>query len=104
MLTVLFRLAVVINLKVLQRMLKRLGLHKVTLFSDSRKALDYLKAMEDVNLLPDLILSDLNMPHMDGLTLVSHVRDMSKFLVRPTIMACTGELFFLLIPYIFFFW
>ena len=51
----------VINLKVLQRMLARIGVKTKAVNSASR-ALDYLKSVEDTSELPNLILTDFNMP------------------------------------------
>lgn len=45
------------------------GLIKFEFFSDSRKFVEWL----DTNT-PDLILTDIHMPHLDGLHLMEHLR------------------------------
>ncbi|CAO5676504.1 MAG: Chemotaxis protein CheY [Holosporales bacterium] len=38
---------------------------------------------------PDLIISDVNMPNMDGFTLVKHVRELPQFKTVPILMLTT---------------
>lgn len=79
-----------INLKVLQRMLVRLGVQDIKIFNNGSKALDYLQSVNDVAALPNLILSDLQMPKMDGYSLIAQLREMAKYETPPLVMACTG--------------
>ena len=81
----------VINQKVLKRMLVRLGVKEIHLASDGRKALEYLKENESRVELPNVILSDLNMPNMDGYELISHIRQMDQYELPPKAMACSAD-------------
>lgn len=87
-----FRILVVddskINLKVLQRMLVRLGVINIHISSDGREAMEYLESTE---LLPNVILSDLNMPNMDGYELIGRVREMKWYGFPPKAMACSAD-------------
>ena len=80
-----------INLKVLERMLCRLGVKSVLTFNDASKALDYLNDANDPSMLPNLILSDLQMPIMSGFQFMGHLRELSSFDAPPTVMACSGK-------------
>lgn len=52
----------------LEKQIKR-GLIRIKFFSDSRLFIDWLKNNE-----PDLILTDINMPHLDGPDLMKMVK------------------------------
>lgn len=52
----------------LEKQIRR-GLIKLRFFSDSRAFLNWLKHNE-----PDLILTDINMPHLDGPTLMEEIK------------------------------
>jgi YesN/AraC family two-component response regulator len=52
----------------LEKQIKR-GLIKLRFFSDSRNFMAWLKTNE-----PDLILTDINMPHLDGPTLMEEIK------------------------------
>jgi CheY-like chemotaxis protein len=80
----------VINLKVLERMLQRLGVGEIVAMSDASEAVDALLAENNPNRLPNIILSDLQMPGMDGFAFIAHLREMTQFRVPPIVMACTG--------------
>lgn len=81
-----------INLKVLQRMLVRLGVHEVTTARDGRKAMEYLENTTQSSDLPNVILSDLNMPNMNGDDLIRHVRGMKQYETMPLrAMACSAD-------------
>ncbi|MDB4989396.1 MAG: response regulator [Myxococcaceae bacterium] len=54
--------------KVLARVVRALG-HDARVAANGLEALELLRAQK-----ADLLLSDIDMPHMDGVTLVSHVR------------------------------
>ncbi len=72
--------------KILQRVLQQtdLGIGKVIEAGDGNEALETLKT-EKV----DLILSDINMPNMDGLTLLGHLRTSPEWKDVPVIMIST---------------
>lgn len=64
-------------------MLSRAGFEVVTA-SDGREALTLLG-----DLRPDLIITDLNMPQMDGMTLVKEVRALPRFSRTPILLLTT---------------
>ena len=66
----------------IQLLLERAG-HTVVVTSDGKQAAESLSRS-----LPDMIITDLNMPEMNGLELVEHVRD--KFSKVPVVLM-TGE-------------
>jgi signal transduction histidine kinase/DNA-binding NarL/FixJ family response regulator len=78
-----------INLKVLQRMLKRIGVGKVITVDSGKKALAVLDSGEEF----DLVLSDINMPEMNGFQLVDTIRcsGYSEKLVVVGLTADTSE-------------
>lgn len=54
---------------------------------DGKEALDYLQ--QEGSRTIDLLLTDMNMPHMDGIELVCEVRQMECFYSLPILMATT---------------
>jgi PAS domain S-box-containing protein len=80
----------VINQKVIKRMLERLGVKEIHLASDGLKALEYLGNESPVEL-PNVILSDLNMPNIDGYELIRHIRQMNQYEMPPKAMACSAD-------------
>jgi CheY-like chemotaxis protein len=80
----------VINQKVIKRMLERLGVKEIHLASDGLKALEYLGNESPVEL-PNVILSDLNMPNRDGYELIRHIRQMNQYEMPPKAMACSAD-------------
>lgn len=54
----------------LDRILKRAGFQHVLCLTDSRRVLPEVQSFE-----PDVLLLDLNMPHLDGFTVMRQVRD-----------------------------
>lgn len=79
-----------INLKVLERMLQRLGVGEIVTTNDASDAVDSLLAETNPKRLPNLILSDIQMPGMDGFEFITHLREMTHFKEPPIVMACTG--------------
>lgn len=71
-------------------MLHRLGVRDVVAMSSASDAVDALQAEKDPSRLPSLILSDLQMPGMDGYGFIAHLREMAHFREPPIVMACTG--------------
>jgi CheY-like chemotaxis protein len=57
------------NAVLLQRMLARYGMKNVHTITDPRAVVGRLSAVD-----PDLVLLDLQMPHLDGHTVLRHVR------------------------------
>ena len=64
--------------------------HKLKCFSDGREALDYLrcegKHAGRKSVMPDLLLVDINMPLMDGLTLLRAIKEDKALKKLPVIM------------------
>ena len=67
-------------LRMLEKLMSPIG--KVTCATDGQEALDFLTE----GVMPDLIITDLMMPRMDGLQLVDELRSNSKFKNIPVIM------------------
>lgn len=76
------------NLKLLFKMLTSMGYEDITLVQDSRKVIDQYQAKK-----PDLILLDLNMPHIDGFGILAQLRALEDPLPPPVIVltAQTGR-------------
>ena len=72
--------------KILQRVLRQANLPIAEYFEagDGVEALEVLKLQE-----VGLVLSDINMPNMDGLQLLSQVRAMEKWKTVPFVMITT---------------
>jgi len=58
--------------------------HNVTEASDGQEALNFAKSNSY-----DLVLSDVNMPNMDGITLTKQLRALSSFKFTPILMLTT---------------
>ena len=80
-----------INLKVLQRMLVHLGVKEIKVCRDGSDALEYLESIQRSQELPNIILSDLNMPIIDGYELVRRIREMHLFDLPARAMACSAD-------------
>ncbi len=65
--------------RVITLWLKRNG-HEAFAAEDGRKALDLIRRLK-----PDLLVTDVNMPHMDGLELLTAVRT-ERLIRRPVIV------------------
>lgn len=61
-----------------------LGVEMVTV-PDGKDALEYLKANSDI----DLLITDMNMPNMDGVELTKEVRKLDQWATLPIVMATT---------------
>jgi len=72
--------------KIVERSLRQAGLEITTVLEASNGA-EALKTLEQQ--VPDLILSDINMPVMDGLELVRRLRDLEKMKNVPIVMITT---------------
>jgi PleD family two-component response regulator len=57
------------NVLLLQRLLARHGMQRIDAVTDPRAVMDHLPDFD-----PDLVLLDLHMPHIDGYTVLRHVR------------------------------
>lgn len=59
--------------------------HEVCEASDGAEALKHAQAREDF----DLVISDINMPNMDGIALIKHLRAMANYKFTPILMLTT---------------
>lgn len=77
------------NIVMQKLLMKRLQLagHEVRMASNGMEALDLLEAA-----VADLILSDIAMPQMDGLTLLRRVRSDERFVDVPFVLLTTSAL------------
>jgi putative two-component system response regulator len=80
------------NLKLLSLMLRTEGYHHVELVQDPREVLPRYQAAR-----PDLILLDINMPHLDGYDVMAQIKSLSDELKPPVVVltAQSGEDFLL---------
>lgn len=80
------------NLKLLSLMLRTEGYHHVELVQDPREVLPRYQAAR-----PDLILLDINMPHLDGYDVMAQIKGLSDELKPPVVVltAQSGEDFLL---------
>jgi signal transduction histidine kinase len=78
-----------INLKVLAKMLSRVGVKQVTAAISAEKGLEILKTSSP-DTYPNLIVSDLQMPGMDGFEFMGHLRELPT-MTMPTIAACSAD-------------
>jgi two-component system, chemotaxis family, chemotaxis protein CheY len=72
--------------KILQRVLRQmdLPLGEIHEAGDGREAVDILKSHQ-----VGLVLSDMNMPHMDGLQLLARIKEMAHMKEVPIVMITT---------------
>lgn len=69
------------NLKLLDRMLRGEGYHGLVLLDDPREVMAAYRGAR-----PDLILLDINMPHMDGYAVMDQLRSLEDPLLPPIII------------------
>ena len=60
--------------------------HSVTIKQDGQDALDYAQSNP-----VDLVISDINMPRMDGITLVGELRKLPGYVSTPILMLTTED-------------
>ncbi len=70
----------------LETMLKRAGYGRIDAYTNGADAWKALQFSEEMNRMPDLIISDIEMPQMDGLTLTRLVRENENLSKRPVIL------------------
>jgi len=80
-----------INLKVLGRMMTRLGIKDFRTCLNGCEAMETLKSIKDPEAFPNLILSDLHMPEMDGYELIRHIREHDWFGEDITVVVCSAD-------------
>ncbi|MEW6982811.1 HD-GYP domain-containing protein [Colwelliaceae bacterium 6471] len=69
------------NLKLLQRMLEAQGYNELVLISDPREVISQYQLKR-----PDLILLDINMPHLDGYQVMEQLQALGDSLLPPIVM------------------
>ena len=75
------------SMRVLVTMILESVGHEVHQAIDGADALNFLDGREFT-----LILTDLNMPNMDGISLISHVRKMERYKTIPIVMLTTESM------------
>lgn len=70
-----------VNLKLLDKMLRGHGYQDLVLVDDPRKVIDLYKAAR-----PDLILLDINMPHLDGYQVMEQLKALNDPLLPPIVI------------------
>jgi putative two-component system response regulator len=70
-----------VNLKLLDKMLRAQGYKELVLVQDSREVINHY-----LNAKPDLILLDINMPHMDGYQVVEQLKALNDPLLPPIVI------------------
>src|SRR5688572_19577740 len=60
-------------------------------FRDGKQTLDYLKAAESAGDLPTMIVLDLNMPIMDGFTVLKQIKENAKLRDIPIFILTTSK-------------
>ncbi len=73
------------NLRILTEMLGNWGMHPVAV-NDAQLALDSLRKAEQSNNSFDLLVSDVNMPKMDGYELAAAIREEERFATLPIML------------------
>ncbi len=79
-----------LNLSVMERMLKRLGYMNVMLANSAEEALKIIKDKAEGKMYFDVILTDINMPGMDGIDCAKEIRKIPHMESVP-IVAVTTE-------------
>lgn len=74
------------NLVLLKSLLGQDGYSQISLVSNAVDAVDFI-----VETKPDLVLLDLNMPHMSGLDVLEHLSSSLSATARPAVIVLTGD-------------
>jgi putative two-component system response regulator len=69
------------NLKLLNKLLVSNGYSNIVLIQDPREVLDHYRKEQ-----PDLILLDINMPHLDGYQVMEHLKTLNDPLLPPILI------------------
>ncbi len=76
----------------LQRIFRKLIVtHPMERCANAQECLDYLKATKEQGSLPALMLLDLNMPGIDGFTLLRHLKSEAEFKHIPIVIVTTSS-------------
>lgn len=65
------------------------GIYSFVFAGNGIEALDKLNADKEI----ELVLTDINMPEMDGLTLLSKIKELNNPLLHPVIVSAYGDIF-----------
>ena len=75
-----------------RRALEKRGIsHELVVAHNGEQALDWLDSTETMQLAPELILLDLNLPRIDGAQLLSHIRKSDRFSRTPVIVLTSSD-------------
>ncbi len=77
--------------KILINCLRSMGFYNITECSDGVDVLQALEELKKINKQAHLIISDINMPYMDGLELLSTIRSMKYHKRIPFILVTTDN-------------
>jgi two-component system chemotaxis response regulator CheY len=73
----------------LVRILTELGFQNMKQCEDGKQAWDHLRAEALNDNIYDIIFSDINMPNMDGITLLKHLRNVESYKKTPIFIVST---------------
>lgn len=73
----------------LVRILTELGFFNMKQCEDGKQAWDHLRAEAINDNIYDIIFSDINMPQMDGITLLKHLRSVESYKKTPIFIVST---------------
>jgi chemotaxis family two-component system response regulator Rcp1 len=84
------------DVKIIERALAEGNVtHRLTVLPDGRQAFAYLGRLQDAGtpaeLIPDLILLDLNLPGIDGFQVLSHIKTDPQLRVLPVVVLTTSH-------------
>jgi chemotaxis family two-component system response regulator Rcp1 len=84
------------DVKIIERALREGSVdHRLTVIRDGRQALDYLLRLQDPGslneLVPDLILLDLNLPGIDGCQVLSRIKNDPYLRAIPVVILTTSR-------------
>jgi two-component system chemotaxis response regulator CheY len=65
--------------------------HEVALANDGCQALEHLRGQALAGLVPDLMITDINMPRMDGFELIESVRRDERLRAMPILVLTTED-------------
>jgi CheY-like chemotaxis protein len=76
----------------LRNALEKAGVEPILALSSAQEVFAYLQGIERTEDLPKLIISDLNMPDINGYELLQSLRSMSRYQHIPVVICSTSSL------------